>query len=126
MKKIYFNIISLMMAAISFSSCSDWLDINPSDEIKEEFLFNNGDGFQTALNGIYRQMASFSLYGSNLTWGIVDAWGQAYSLEKAPTSGAGQAMHKIAGLKFSNSQLTPTTDKMWNIHSLCQLLSCLR
>lgn len=114
MKKIYFNIISLMMAAISFSSCSDWLDINPSDEIKEEFLFNNGDGFQTALNGIYRQMASFSLYGSNLTWGIVDAWGQAYSLEKAPTSGAGQAMHKIAGLKFSNSQLTPTTDKMWN------------
>lgn len=34
MKKIYFNIISLMMAAISFSSCSDWLDINPSDEIK--------------------------------------------------------------------------------------------
>ena len=114
MKKIYFNIISLMMAAISFSSCSDWLDINPSDEIKEEFLFNNGDGFQTALNGIYRQMASFSLYGSNLTWGIVDAWGQASRLEKAPTSGAGQAMHKIAGLKFSNSQLTPTTDKMWN------------
>ena len=69
MKKIYFNIISLMMAAISFSSCSDWLDINPSDEIKEEFLFNNGDGFQTALNGIYRQMASFSLYGSNLMFG---------------------------------------------------------
>ena len=114
MKKIYFNILFLMLAVVSFSSCSDWLDVNPSDEIKEEFLFENGDGFQTALNGIYRQMASFSLYGSNLTWGIVDAWGQAYCLEKAPTAGAGQAMHQIASLKFSNSQLTPTTDNMWN------------
>ena len=50
MKKIYFNIISLMMIVISFSSCSDWLDVNPSDEIKEEYLFQTGDGFQTALN----------------------------------------------------------------------------
>lgn len=114
MKKIYFNILSLMLAVVSFSSCSDWLDVNPSDEIKEEFLFKSGDGFQTALNGIYRQMASFSLYGSNLTWGIVDAWGQVYCLEKAPTAGAGQAMHQIASMKFNNSNLTPTTDKMWS------------
>ena len=114
MKKIYFNIISLMMMAISFSSCSDWLNVNPSDEIKEDYLFETGDGYQTALNGIYRKMATFDLYGSNLTWGIVDAWGQVYSMQNAPTDGAGQAMCKIAKLNFNNSELTPTTDKMWN------------
>lgn len=113
MKKIYFNIISLMLIAISFSSCSDWLNINPSDEIKEDYLFETGDGYQTALNGIYRKMATFDLYGSNLTWGIVDAWGQAYSMKKAPTSGGGQAMKKIANFNFTNSQLTPTTDQLW-------------
>ena len=114
MKKIYFNIISLMMIVISFSSCSDWLDINPSDEIKEEYLFQTGDGFQTALNGIYRKMASFSLYGSNMTWGVVDAWGQVYTMKQASTSGACQAMQKIARFNFNNSELTPTTDQMWN------------
>lgn len=80
MKKIYFNIISLMMIAISFSSCSDWLNVNPSDEIKEDYLFETGDGYQTALNGIYRKMATFDLYGSNLTWGIVDAWGRVFKI----------------------------------------------
>ena len=80
MKKIYINIISLMVAGIALTSCSDWLDVNPSDEIKEEYLFQTGDGYQTALNGIYRKMATFNLYGSNLTWGIIDAWGQAYSM----------------------------------------------
>lgn len=114
MKKIYFNIISLMMIVISFSSCSDWLDVNPSDEIKEEYLFQTGDGFQTALNGIYRKMASFSLYGSNMTWGVVDAWGQVYTMKQASTSGACQAMQKIARFNFNNSELTPTTDQMWN------------
>lgn len=113
MKKIYINIISLMVAGIALTSCSDWLDVNPSDEIKEEYLFQTGDGYQTALNGIYRKMATFNLYGSNLTWGIIDAWGQAYSMKQAPTSGSGQAMHKIARLNFSNSELTPTTDNMW-------------
>ena len=33
MKKIYINIISLMVAGIALTSCSDWLDVNPSDEI---------------------------------------------------------------------------------------------
>lgn len=104
MKKIYINIISLMVAGIALTSCSDWLDVNPSDEIKEEYLFQTGDGYQTALNGIYRKMATFNLYGSNLTWGIIDAWGQAYSMKQAPTSGSGQAMHKIARLKISATQ----------------------
>lgn len=114
MKKIYHIIITLTLAATALTSCSEWLDVNPSDEIKEEYLYSSGDGYQTALNGIYRKMASFDLYGSNLTWGIIDAWGQAYSMEKSPTTGAGQAMNKIANLNFSNSELTPTTDEMWD------------
>lgn len=114
MKKIYLSIISLIVTGFSLTSCSDWLDVNPQDQIKEEFLFTTGEGYQTALNGIYRQMATFNLYGSNMTWGIVDAWGQAYCMKKTPTSGAGQAMNKIANLNFTNSQLIPTTDAMWN------------
>jgi len=33
MKKIYTIIFVSCLAAISFSSCSDWLDVRPADEI---------------------------------------------------------------------------------------------
>ena len=50
MKKIYTIIFVSCLAAISFSSCSDWLDVRPADEIKEEYLFETGNGYRTALN----------------------------------------------------------------------------
>ena len=72
MKKIYTIIFVSCLAAISFSSCSDWLDVRPADEIKEEYLFETGNGYRTALNGIYRKLATFDLYGSNLSWAQVE------------------------------------------------------
>ena len=71
MKKIYTIIFASCLAAISLSSCSDWLDVRPADEIKEEYLFETGNGYRTALNGIYRKLATFDLYGSNLSWGLI-------------------------------------------------------
>ena len=105
MKKIYTIIFVSCLAAISFSSCSDWLDVRPADEIKEEYLFETGNGYRTALNGIYRKLATFDLYGSNLSWGLIDGWGQVYDLDKAPDSGGGTAMKKLrASLAFRSSR----------------------
>lgn len=112
-RKIYTTFFPFAFAALMFSSCSDWLDLYPSNEIKEEYLFSSGDGFRTATNGIYRKMATFDLYGSNLTWGILDAWAQAYYIDQAPTANAGRAMEKIAALEFKNIDLVSTTDALW-------------
>ena len=115
MKRIY-RTIGLLGAMFALgTSCSDWLNVYPSDQIKEEFLFETGDGYRAALNGIYRKMASWSIYGSNLKWGLIDAWGQVYDMELAPTDeGGGQAMRQIEQLKFTDQRLTPTTDQMWS------------
>ncbi len=77
-------------------------------------MFSSGDGFRTATNGIYRKMATFDLYGSNLTWGILDAWAQSYYIDQFPSIGGGTAMRKIASLEFKNTELVPVTDAMWN------------
>ena len=69
MKKIYTIIFVSCLAAISFSSCSDWLDVRPADEIKEEYLFETGNGYRTALNGIYRKLATFD--SSVIQWTIL-------------------------------------------------------
>lgn len=86
MKKIYTIIFVSCLAAISFSSCSDWLDVRPADEIKEEYLFETGNGYRTALNGIYRKLATFDLYGSNLSWGLIDAGDRYMTWTKPPTA----------------------------------------
>lgn len=113
-RKIYTTFVSFAFVVLTLSSCSDWLDLYPSDEIKEEYLFSSGNGFRTATNGIYRKMATFNLYGSNLTWGIMDAWAQSYYIDQAPSIGGGTAMRNMAALQFKNTELVLVTDAMWN------------
>ena len=96
MRKIYYTLLSLGIVAMVFSSCSDWLDVRPSDEIKEEFLFETGNGYRTALNGIYRKLSTQDLYGQNLSWGIVDALGEVYDYDIVSDVGGGKAMKKVS------------------------------
>lgn len=127
MRKIYYTLLSLGMVATIFSSCSDWLDVRPSDEIKEEFLFETGNGYRTALNGIYRKLSTQDLYGQNLSWGLVDALGEVYDLSASGDVGGGKAMKKASKRLFKDIDLVPTTNAMWeaawNIVANCNNLA---
>lgn len=44
-------------------------------------------GYYIALNGLYIDMSGKHLYGQELTWGAIEAWGRSYNLhEKAHAS----------------------------------------
>lgn len=75
--KVY-NYIVLLLVGMAWTSCSDWLDLQPQDTTVEEDLFKTGEGYRNALNGIYKQMATSSMYGKELTWGALDAMAQYY------------------------------------------------
>jgi hypothetical protein len=51
MKKIY--AILLLTASLFTTSCSDWLDVAPSNQVNGDKLFEVGDGYRNALNGVY-------------------------------------------------------------------------
>ena len=51
MKKVYAMI--LLTASLFTTSCSDWLDVAPSNQVNGDKLFEVGDGYRNALNGIY-------------------------------------------------------------------------
>ena len=80
------RILAAVFAAAAISclgSCS-WLDIQPADTMGEDDLFETGAGYRNALNGIYLKLASTSLYGRELTYGMTEAlahtheWSMAY------------------------------------------------
>ena len=53
MRNKYMTSVVLASMALCCSSCSDWLDVNPKSQVKEEALFSKETGFQDALLGIY-------------------------------------------------------------------------
>ena len=66
----------LYIVAIGFfTSCSDFLDVAPKDKVLEEDQYKTEAGIHGALNGLYRQLISTSLYGANLSQTALDAMG---------------------------------------------------
>ena len=52
----------------SLTSCDEWLEINPKNEISNEQLFASGIGYRNALNGIFQDCSKPGLYGKSLSW----------------------------------------------------------
>lgn len=82
MKKNKFYVIILM--GIFLFSCNDWLDVDSDSRIVQEDLFSTGDGFRTAVNGIYRLLGKQELYAKDLTWGMVSVLAQNYDMTRLP------------------------------------------
>ena len=77
--KIYKLLIALPLLA-GLQACSGWLDLEPKDTTTETDLFQTGDGYRIALNGVYQQMSETGLYGKELSWGFLDVLAQMYWL----------------------------------------------
>ncbi len=76
-KKI--KLIFALILCLAIVSCNKWLDIRPENSTPDAELFSTGEGFRNALNGIYINLADYSLYGQELTWGFLSAISQQYN-----------------------------------------------
>lgn len=96
---------------VGLSSCSDWLSLEPKDTTTETDLFETGDGYRIALNGIYQQMADLDLYGQELSWGFVEVAAQTYS-----TYGFGQATvyDKTAKYNYTDESVKEVVEAIWS------------
>lgn len=76
MNKITYLLIALL--TIFTTSCNSWLEVEQEDNIMENDLFSDQEGFLQALNGVYLNMNSTSAYGGALTMGVADILAQYY------------------------------------------------
>lgn len=110
MKK-YITLIAVL--TLTLSACNKWLDVTPENQPTEEQIFASSEGTRSALNGLYRAMASPSLYGKDMTFGIVDAISQQYDLNRGPQVTQEEKYIAAGNLQYDNSRLMPDLDKMW-------------
>ncbi|MBQ4162051.1 MAG: RagB/SusD family nutrient uptake outer membrane protein, partial [Parabacteroides sp.] len=78
MKQLY-TIIFLLGAFFTMSSCSDWLDVSPETEKKQEDMFSNETGYKNVLTGAYIRMKSNSLYGEEMVYGTLSMLAQNWN-----------------------------------------------
>lgn len=107
MKMKYF--MGLVFLSALFTSCEKWLDVNSELDIYEETLFEEAEGYYAALNGLYMSMGGRDLYGQELTYGAVEAWGRSYVLNKDYHQG----WEEIANFKYENTVAQGIASSIW-------------
>lgn len=107
MKKYAINAIGLFLMLCS--GCNDWLDVRPKLEIYEEILFEKAGGYYSALNDLYLKMSASELYGKELSWGAIEAWGGTYDLDPLMHKTYDQLLH----LQYDQNEVKNLADQIW-------------
>ena len=117
MKKnsIIYKTLALVLMVIGFSSCEAYLDVKPKTQIEIDKHFSRESGFNDQLVGVYTNMASTSLYKTNLGVGFAEVLSQNYSIN------SNSAVWKyVVDYDYRNVSVEAIINVIWN-----QLYSCI-
>jgi len=109
MKKIKSIILGTATALVMFSSCSDWLDVNPRSEVKESILFSTEDGFKKALTGAYILTAKSDLYGENTSMYMPELFARHWTFPTDPTD----LMNRLSNFDYTQSGAESLIGNVW-------------
>lgn len=98
-----------LLVAFSMTGCNDWFEVSPETQISSDDLYSTGNGYRMQVNGIYKSLSSESLYGKELTWGMVDVLGQYYIKQNMD-----QVYQNVNDRLYETSDVLSLTDRIWS------------
>lgn len=105
-KMIKYSALGLCMLALQ--ACNDYFDVRPKSQVLAEYLFETEEGFDDQLTGVYKQLASTSLYGKELTFGFMETLSQNYDLP------AGSPYEEAAKYNYESTTIKSKIDAIWS------------
>ncbi|SMO38801.1 RagB/SusD family nutrient uptake outer membrane protein [Solitalea koreensis] len=72
MKNLKYIVVTLLLGALTNSSCTDYLTVKPKTEMTQDVLFSTEGGFEDALSGVYIQMKGANVYGQAMTMTTIE------------------------------------------------------
>lgn len=105
------HIFKLLFAAIglfALGACSDYFDVRPKSQVLAEELFENEQGFNDQLVGVYKRMASSALYSKEMSFGLMEALSQNYDLP------VGSPYEEAARYNYRNMSVQNSIDSIWS------------
>lgn len=101
------------MALASFTSCEDYLNVQPKSQVLADEFFVDDQAYKDALVGVYEKMASASLYGKELTYGLMSVLGQEYEI---PTT---SVYYKQSQYNYLDVETRSSIDAIWSSQYNC-------
>lgn len=117
--KKYLFIIATLMSI----SCTDWLNVKPSETVSEDKLFEVSAGYRVALNGVYKLASSPSLYGKEMTWGLMSAFSRDYQFGYGYISSSHQYAYAANQYNYSDYSSIEIMDPIWKTAYKC-IVNC--
>lgn len=102
-KYLFFGLLLLGM-----NSCDDYFDVRPKSQVLAEHLFETEQGFEDQLIGVYKRMASTSLYGQEMTFGFMEVLSQNYDLA------IGNSYEEAGKYNYANTSMKSIIDQIWS------------
>lgn len=109
LKKVIYIFFVAVVTGV-FSSCSDWLNYTPKDKSTADQQFASRDGFYAAVNGVYNRLISSTLYGYNLSYGMLDIMGKRY----ASGTNTQSSYYKWANYNYTDDDFSKTLSNIWS------------
>ena len=118
MKQLYF-IFLLLGTFFTVTSCSDWLDVAPETEKKQEEMFSTETGYKNVLTGAYIRMKSASLYGDEMVYGTLSMLAQNWN---NTTTGSKEAYLRLYDYKAAQieSAFSSIYNNLYKVIALVQ------
>jgi len=108
MKKNHIKLFSIIALIALFStSCKKFLDVQPEDKVLENQVFTSKSVINTALNGLYINLAKADLYGENLTLSTVEVLAQRYNISSS------HSLYKLATYAYGDEPAVAKFDAIW-------------
>ncbi|KUK78250.1 MAG: Outer membrane protein [Proteiniphilum acetatigenes] len=63
MKKIFWTLLYATIAVIFFSSCSDWLDLTPTDKVTDKVVWEDESSVDLYVNSFYTYLHQYGQFG---------------------------------------------------------------
>ena len=105
------RITYLIVLVSLLSSCSDWLDVSPVTEIREQELFNTESGYKDALTGVYIKLGMTNLYGKTVSMYVPEMITRNWTV---PTESKDPTGYYLSLFDYSNSNVESELDAMWS------------
>lgn len=99
MIRILHSLIVAGILILSSGCVKKWLEMEPKSEVSVDVLLETPDGFSIALNGIYTNLSSYTLYGGELSHGMVDVLARCYDLKNTMYDGLKNYDYVTAGME---------------------------
>ena len=108
--RIYFLVAAVIM--LSLAGCKKWTDVEAPLQVDQSTIYSNEQGFRDVLNGVYLQMGSRSLYGRDLTFGLLSVLGRSYDTTITPA--IGNLYYEGARYNFQDPSVKATFTNIWD------------